>query len=585
MANFFKIFFASFLALLVFTVIGFVVSLVLLAAIASPETPTVGKNAVLVLDMSKLYKEQAQENPFAGIAGAGEEELPGLYDMVRLIKQAATNDEVKAIYIKASDNVNGFAASEEIRNALIEFKQSKKMVIAYGEMITQKAYYVAQVADKVYVNPKGFFDFRGFASSLFFIKGSLEKLDIEPQIFYAGKFKSATEPLREYKMTEANKLQTSVYLGDLYQHFLAKTAEVRNIDTIRLHQLANTGAIQTPYDALQSKLIDGVRYDDEVKSEILLKLGLKENEKINYVSFSDYQKARTINKGDGTDKIAVIYAEGDIVDGYGDETNIGSDRFRNIIRKARLDKSVKAVVLRVNSPGGSALASEVMWRELTLTKKVKPVIISMGDVAASGGYYIACGGDSVFAQPNTITGSIGVFGIIPNMQSFFKNKLGITFDGVKTANYADFGDISRPLNPAEKVFIQNSIDSIYYTFKSRVADARNMTVEAVDSIAQGRVWTGKRAVSIGLVDKLGSLNDAINCAARMAKTTSFRVKEYPEQQPFFEKLFNTVTTTTKVSTIKKEIGTEQYDLLMRLTKWNAMMGIPQARMPFELDIK
>lgn len=586
MANFFKIFFASFLALIVFSIVSLVVSLFFLAAIATPEQPVIGNNAVLVLDLSKTYREQAQDNPLAALMGGTEEEsLPGLYDMVRMIKAAATDDEVKAIYIKANDNANGFAATEEIRDALLAFKKSNKTVIAYGEVISQNAYYVAQVADKIYCNPKGAFDFRGFATSLFFLKGTLEKLEIEPQIFYAGKFKSATEPLREYKMTNANRLQTAVFMGDLYQHFLAKTAETRKVDTTTLHQLANTGTIQSPYDALTYKLIDGLKYDDEVKAELLTKLGLKETDKINYVSFDDYQKARTMDNGSGSDKIAVIYAEGDIVDGKGDDESIGSDKFRNLIRKARLDKSVKAIVLRVNSPGGSALASEVMWRELSLARKVKPVVVSMGDVAASGGYYIACGGDSVFAQPNTITGSIGVFGIIPNMQAFFKNKLGMTFDGVKTATYADFGDVSRPLTAAEKVFVQNSIDTIYHTFKIRVADARNMSVDAVDSIAQGRVWTGKRAVEIGLVDKLGSLKDAIDCAARMSKLSTYKLKGYPEQQPFFEKLFGSVTKTTKVKSIKEEIGVAQYDMYMRLKKLNSIMGIPQARMPFDMKFR
>ena len=579
MRNFFKIFFASFFALLVFTVIVFFIIVAIVAGITTPDKPKVASKAVLVLDLSKHYKEQEEESPINNLTGNADDNVPGLYDVVKMIAYAKGDSAVKGIYIKCNDNANGFAASEELRHALLDFKQSHKFIIAYGDVISQKAYYVANVADKVYCNPQGTVEWKGLSTTLMFLKGTLEKLEIEPQIFYAGKFKSATEPLRAYQMSEPNKLQTSVYLGDLYSHMLIAAAEKSKSDTALLHGLANAGSIQTASQALAYHLIDGVKYDDEVKDEIINHLKLDATAKINFVSMGKYAKATEYKDGNGS-KMALIFAEGEIVDGKGQDDQIGADEFRNLLRKARLDKDIKAIVLRVNSPGGSALASDEIWREITLAKKAKPVVVSFGDVAASGGYYISCNADRIFAQPNTITGSIGVFGIVPNMKKFFNNKLGITFDGVKTGPFADLPSASRPLNDVEKVFVQNMIDTIYNTFKSRVAEGRKLSPAIVDSIAQGRVWTGERALKIGLVDKLGNLNDAIKCAAQMAKLKEYHLKEYPEKKNFFEKLFNKYGNDVKAKSIQEEIGVEQYMLLKQMKNFRAMMNTPQARMPF-----
>jgi protease IV len=584
MRSFFKIFFASFLALIVFSVIGFLILIFIISIAATPSKPEVGSKAVLVVDLTKSYKERKEENTLGTFTGNSDNDIPGLYDVVRMIDYAKTDNSVKGIYIKCDDNDNGFAASEEIRNAIIDFKKSGKFVFAYGDVISQKAYYVATAADKVYCNPKGTVDWRGMASTLFFLKGTLERLNIQPQIFYAGKFKSATEPLREYQMTEANRLQTSVYLNDLYGRMLTAAAQKAKSDTATLHNLANTAAIQTAYDAVKYRLIDGVKYDDEVKSEMINKLGISQADKINYVSLGKYAKATDFAKTGG-DRIAIIYAEGEIMDGKGEENEIGSDDFRNLIRKVRLDKNIKAIVFRVNSPGGSSLASEEIWREITLAKKAKPVVVSFGDVAASGGYYISCNADSIFAQPNTITGSIGVFGVIPNMKDFFNKKLGITFDEVKTGPFADMLTISRPLNDAEKSFIQNSIDTIYTTFKGRVAEGRRLPLNVVDSIAQGRVWTGQRALQIGLVDRLGSIDDAIACAGRMAKVSKYSLKEYPEKKSFLEKLFKDYKNDVKTQTIKEEIGEEQFSLYKQMKSLRKMIAIPQTRLPFEISIR
>jgi len=584
MRSFFKIFFASFLALVVFAFIGVLITAGLVASATSGDKTEVGTKAVLFLDLTKQFKEQKEDDAFNFISGNADDNVPGLYDLVRMIAYAKNDSSVKGIYVKCDDNANGFAASEEIRNALLNFKQSRKFVIAFGDVISQKAYYVASAADKLYCNPKGTVDWRGLESTLFFMKGALEKLEIEPQIFYAGKFKSATEPLRAYKMTEPNRLQTSVYLNDLYSHILLSARDKSRLDTARLHQLANEGAIQTASEAVRYQLIDGVKYDDEVKSEIIRQIKIDAAEKINFITPGKYAKAVDFTPNGGS-RIALIYAEGEITDGKGKDGEIGSDAYRNLIRKARLDKNIKAIVFRVNSPGGSALASEEIWREITIAKKEKPVVVSFGDVAASGGYYISCNADSIFAEPNTITGSIGVFGIIPNVQKFMNNKLGITFDAVKTGPFADMPSAVRPLNPAEQRFIQNSIDTVYTTFKGRVAEGRRLPLQVVDSIAQGRVWTGQRALGLHLVDKLGNIEDAVKCAARMAKLSSYSLREYPEKKGLLEKVFNKYSDEVKVKTVKEEIGEEQYRVLQQLKTLRDMISVPQARLPFELNIR
>jgi protease-4 len=584
MKAFFKTFFASLLALIIFSLLAFFILLGIIAGATSSEKPHVGRKAVLVVDLSHSFKEQARDNPINVFFNEADNDMPALYDMVRMISHAKSDSSIKGIYILCGNNVNGFGTSEELRKALLDFKTSKKFVIAYGEAISQKGYYVGSVADKIYCHPQGGVDWSGFSSTLMFLKGTLDKLEIQPQIFYAGKFKSATEPLRETQMTDANRLQTSVWLGDLYNRFLEAAAVSRKLDTAVLRKLAVDGSIQTAHDALANHLVDGLKYDDQLKKELQDKLDLGAQDKINFVTFNDYSKAVEYKQGGGGDKIAVIYADGDIVSGSGDNEQVGSDAFRTIIRKARLDKDVKAVVFRVNSPGGSSLASDVIWREISLTRKEKPVVVSMGDVAASGGYYISCNADSVFANANTITGSIGVFSIVPNFQSFYKDKLGITFDRVKTAPFADMGGGDRPLTPVEKTFLQSSVDSIYYTFKSRVAEGRKKDVAYIDSIAQGRVWTGARAIGVGLVDKIGTMQDAMDCAARMAKLKGYRVKEYPERRSLFEQLMNSYKRSIKTKMIKEEIGEDQARVLQELKQVKQMIGIPQARLPFVVTV-
>lgn len=583
MRSFFKMFFASFLALIVFGVVGFFILIAMIASLSSltnKEKADIADKSVLTIDLGQHFSERAQKDPLGLVSGVSD--APGLYDVIRLIRHAKVDKKISGIYIIANDNANGFASSEEIRNALLDFKTSKKFILAHGDMISQKAYYIATVADKLYASPTGLVEWKGLSVELMFFKGTLDRLKIQPQIFYAGKFKSATEPFRAEKMTPENKLQTSEWLGSIYSHFLQKASDSRGIDTASLHALANSGVVQDAKDALQYKLIDGLKYDDEVKDEIKKKLGIGKYDKLTFTELGKYADAGGY-KETGKERIAVIYAEGNIIDGKGDRTNIASDDYIKTIRKARLDKSIKAIVLRVNSGGGSALASENIWRELALAKAEKPLVVSFGDVAASGGYYIATAADSIFALPNTITGSIGVFGMTPNMAGFFNEKLGITFDGVKTADHADGPTVARPMTEAEKAFAQRSVDRIYLQFKQRVAQGRKKDIAYVDSIAQGRVWSGTDGLRLGLVDKLGSLSDAIQCAARMAKVSSIRLREFPESGSWLDDLFNR-SSATPAAQLKSQLGDEAYAAYKQMIEIRQLCGTTQTRLPFQFVI-
>ena len=557
-----------------------VVVIIVMLINSASQKPDVADKSVLVLDLGQHFSERTKPASLTSLSL--KESIPGLYDMVRLIRHARTDDHIAGIYIIADNNANGYASSNELRQALLDFKTSRKFVFAHGDRMMQKAYFVANVADRIYVNPAGELDWSGFNVDIPFLKGTMEKLDIKAQVFYAGKFKSATEPFRFEKMSPENKLQTSVWLGNLYQFFLQKSAEVRHMDTAALHQLANTGAIQTPQDAVQHRLIDGVEYEDQVRDEIKRHLRLGKYDDIHFIAASKYAESVDYAQS-GSNRIALIYAEGDIVDGPGSDDNIGGENFRKIIRKARLNKEIKAIVLRINSGGGSALASENIWRELELAKQDKPLVVSFGDVAASGGYYIACGADSIFSNPNTITGSIGVFSLVPDAGGFFNNKLGITFDGVKTAPYADAGAIYKPMTEAEKRFAQNSVDRIYMQFKQRVAQGRKKDVAYIDSIAQGRVWSGRDAVQIGLVDKIGTLQNAVECAARMAKVSNYRLREYPETESWLDRLLHK-PTGDPAGKIKEQIGAENYQLFQQMARLRQMCNTVQARLPFEIFI-
>ena len=582
MRTFFKMFFAAILALIVFCGFIFLFISVLVSGFFAADVAIVPAKSVLYIDLSRNFSEKKLQNPLRELTGNIEDDVPTLYELIRIIHKAKADTSVRGIYIKSNVNINGYAASEEIRNALIDFRKGGKFVYAYGEYITQKAYHVSNVADRIYCNPKGMVDWTGLGVEYMYFKNLLKRLEIVPQIFYDGKFKSATEPFREDRMTDANRLQTSVWLGDIYNQFLLNTANSRNLDTASLRRYANEYKVETPQNAADLKLIDGVRYDDEVRDEIKKRLKLGIDDKISFVTPGTYMHAVSLTEYGKTDKIAVVMLEGEIVDGKGADGQIGSEEYRNLIRKLRYNKEIKAIVLRINSPGGSSLASEIIWREINLARKAgKPVVVSMGDVAASGGYYIACMADSIFAQPNTITGSIGVFAMIPNMESFFKNKLGVTFDRVGTSDYANAITITRPLNPQQRMIIQREVDRIYGDFKARVAEGRKRDTVYIDSIAQGRVWTGGRAVGIGLVDKIGGIEESIRSAAKLAKIKDYNIREYPEPKSPFDIIFGSLSSMNKSSIMEEELGKENYKIYLQIKRLKENMGVIQARIPFE----
>ncbi|MFT4092828.1 MAG: signal peptide peptidase SppA [Niabella sp.] len=574
---------ATLLALFVFSIVAFMFFAGMLGSVLSGTPEPVAEKSVLQIDLSQKFEERPVKSFRSVVNAASLEEPPSFYDVIRLIKKAKEDNSIRGIFLTANGNANGFASGNEIREALNDFKTSGKFVIAYADVMSQKAYGIANVSDKIYVSPKGMFEWIGFGVDYMFLKGTLDKLEIKPQIFYAGKFKSATEPLRVDKMTDANKLQTTVWVNDIYNNFLLQTAEARKVDTATLHSLANSGTIETPEDAVKNKLIDGAKYDDEVKDEIKKRLGLDADTKINFVSIAKYSAANKNLAGKG-DPVALIYATGDIVDGKGGEDNIGSEKYIDLIRKARLDKSIKAIVVRVNSGGGSALASENIWREMSLARKAKPVMVSFGDVAASGGYYMSVAADSIFAAPNTITGSIGVFGVIPDMSEFFKNKLGVTFDGVKTGPLANAGNANRPMSEQEKKLVQGSIERIYAEFKERVAAGRKKDTAYIETIAQGRVWTGLKAKDIGLVDAYGGLQAAVNAAAKKAGLKDFEIKEYPKTTSLFERILGIDKTDATETKLKASLGIEYYNVYRQLIKIKEISLGPQARLPFDFIV-
>ena len=583
MNTFFKSFFATLLAMVVFFAILLVMLIAIASAVASKEKEEVGGNAVLLVDLSKHFSEIEPADPFAAFSG-DRSVPPSLYHVTRMIRHAATNNNVKGIYLKCENNNNDFGASEELRNAIQDFKNSGKFVIAYANFIPQKAYYIASVANKVYCAPTGGMEWHGFSMTMPFVKGTLEKMEIEPQIFYAGKFKSATEPFRETEMTAPNRLQSQELLNEIYNEFLLQIATARKLDTAVLKQYADSNALQFASAAMQRKMVDGLKYDDEVKDEMRSRLKIDKKTKINFVTLAKYSDGVDYMPSNGS-KIAVIYAEGTIMEGDGDRGQIGSDSYRKHIRKARMDESLKGIVLRVNSGGGSAMASEVIWREIVLAKKVKPVIVSFGDVAASGGYYIACGADSIFAESNTITGSIGVFGLLPNMQKFFNNKLGVTFDEVKTSPNADLLTVTKPLSAAQKQYFQSSIDTIYHDFKTRVAQGRKLSMDYVDSVAQGRVWSGTRAVELKLVDRIGGLDDAIAAAAAKAGLKEYWLREYPGKPGILETFLGDKAESSKEAYIRNQLGAEGFQVFNTLKNLKQMIGTAKARIPFEMIIE
>jgi protease IV len=584
MKEFFKFMLASMLGFFLVIVILFFISLgilVTLVSVVGSEQVIVSSNSVLKISLDKPVLDRTPKNPFFIDLGSGSKRI-GLNDILKNIKKAKSDDNIKGIFLDISYIPAGLATIDEIRNALIDFKKSGKPVISYSEMYTQAAYYLATVSDRIYLHPQGMMLFKGINAEMLFLKGTLDKLDIKMQVVRHGKFKAATEPLFLDKMSPENRQQISGLINVAWNKVLNGISATRNIPVDALNLMADSLTAESSENALKYKLVDGLVYKDELLKELKLKFKLPEKKEISFMDIDKYSSVmeKSPKKTGDNHKIAIIYATGAISEGEGNDQNIGSDRFAKAIRKAREDDRVKAIVFRINSPGGSALASDIIWREVMLTVKEKPVIASFGDVAASGGYYIACPATKILADPATITGSIGVFGVVPNFKGFFNNKLGMTFDNVKTNSNSEYIPVTQPLSAYQAMILQRDIEKIYSTFISKVAEGRHLTREKVDSIGQGRVWSGSDAKSIGLIDDFGGLDQAVELAAKLANVTDYRLIGLPEQKEPIQEFIDQLTGNTTARILEKELG-ENYKYYQYIRDASEIKGI-QMRMPFEI---
>ena len=591
MKQFIKFMFASALGtfIAVLLVITFFVAL-LAGTIMNIQDDAAGNvkihpHSVIKINWKTNIKDRTTNNPFESFDFASmESNKPvGLNDILKNIDKAKQDNNVDGIFLDMEALPAGQATLEEIRNKLTEFKKSGKFIYSYANNYDQKAYYLATVSDKIVLNPEGFILFKGLHAQLTFIKGLLNKLDIETQIIRGpdNKYKSAVEPLLYDKATPANREQLTAMLDAVWGKYLKTVSESRGISIDKLNQIADNLELATAEKALEAHFIDKIAYRDEVLDMLKAKTG---SEKINFVSFKKYTNvAAKIKTNKAKDRIAVIYAEGDIKQGKSSPGTIGSESLAETIRKVRSLDRVKAIVFRVNSPGGDAQASEIIRRELSLAAQKVPVIVSMGNVAASGGYWISTPGKYIFAEASTITGSIGVFGIIPNLQKLFNNKLGITFDDIKTNENADFIDVMKPMSEFQKAKINQSIKRIYGNFVSLVSKSRKLDEQYVDSIARGRVWAGSDALKVGLIDSIGGLEAAINAAAREAKLGDlYKISEYPVEKEFFQALMEEISGETTARFIKSEMG-DYYKYYEQASKVKNMQGI-QARLPYFMEI-
>ncbi len=586
MKQFFKFMFASmlgtFLTLLIlsFILVGIIAGIV---ASTSSNQVVIEDNTLLQLKLNNNIMDRAPKLPlFSGFNMP--EKYIGLNDLLDNLKKAQKDDNIKGILLDLSEVPAGVTTVSEIREGLIDFKKSGKFIWAYSEGYTQKSYYLASTADKVFLNPQGGMLFKGLNAEVVFLKGLLEKLDIKMQVIRHGKFKAATEPLFLDKMSPENREQITRVIYGVWDKMLNDIAESRSISKQDLNLLADSLKIETPEDALKFKLVDQLAYKDELIKELKQKLGLEDKAKIRYVNHENYTKVQDRNKTKtAKHKIALIYAQGSIAGGEGDDQSIGSERISKAIRKAREDEKVKAIVFRVNSGGGSALASDVIWREIDLARQVKPVIASFGDVAASGGYYVACAATKILAPPTCITGSIGVFGVIPNFQGLFNKKLGITFDNAGTNKNSDYIPVMKPLSPYQTMMLQRDVDHIYDVFTTKVAEGRKLTKTHVDSIGQGRIWIGNDAKEIGLVDDFGGLTKAISLAAELADIKDYRLVSLPEQKDPLQQIIDEIMGNSPSSRLQQLLGAD-YQLYHYLKEIREMKGV-QARTLLELDIR
>lgn len=590
MKKFFKNTLAYALALVIAGLVLPIVGLGVVAGIAasSGESGDIEKNSVLFLDLNGIIEERAVENPFASMLN-DELKTYGLDDIIAAIKEAKKNSDIKGIYLQAGIVESASSASlEEIRGELESFKESGKFVVAYGDQYSQGLYYLATVADKVILNPHGSIGWHGLASSPIFYKDLLEKIGVEMQIFKVGTYKSAVEPFIATEMSDANREQVAELLDYTWDEILSAVSASRNISKEKLNEYADRFMDYCPaQEYVECGMADTLLYKDGVLAYLKSLTGVEGDDDLNLVTMEAMKERVKLNRKieDAADKckIAVFYAFGEI-DGSTSslEEGINSKKVIKELRGLREDDDVKAVVLRVNSPGGSAYGSEQIWREVTLLKAVKPVVVSMGDYAASGGYYISCAADCIVANPTTLTGSIGIFGMFPMTGKLLKDKIGLDFDVVKTNRMADFGTLSRPFRPEEKAVLQNYINNGYDLFLKRCADGRGVAVEDIAKVAEGRVWTGSKAKEIGLVDELGDLDKAVAIAAQKAGLADYSVKAYPEAKDFIEKLMDTKKEDYMEAMVRENLG-GYYSCVKFLRNIGGCDHI-QARLPFELNI-
>lgn len=582
MRQFLKFVIATIFGLGIFFGLIFIFFAALISAAGKESKITVESNSVLKLDLNYEIHEKNKEKSLSDLDFSNpklRKEI-GLTEIVEAIQKAKTDNNIKGIYLEMGLNPNGLATTSVIREALLDFRKSGKFVYAYGEVASQKSYYLATAADQIFLNPSGGLELRGFGREITYYKGMFDKLGIEVQDFHCGAFKSAIEPFIRQNMSEPNRQQLTMIYSDIYSMFLNNIAKERKIDTVQLNSIINNLTAENPEKDKELKLIDDDIFYDQVVDKMKEKIGVDKKKNLEMIEIGKY--ASTITKNLAPEnKIAVVYAEGTIVDGEGKDDEIGGEKFAKIISKLRKDDKVKAIVLRVNSPGGSALASDIMWRELLLAKKDKPLIISMGDLAASGGYYISCLGDKIFAQPSTITGSIGVFGLIPNAKKLFNDKLGLTFDEVKITKHGVFGGITKPLDAEESAYVQRDVEKVYREFKQHVADGRKRDTAYIESIAQGRVWTGHEAIGLGLVDEIGGLDEAVAYAAKQANLKEYKLKMFPEEKSLSEKITESFSDM-KTDYLKEQLG-DQYDFYQTIQWLKSTKGV-QARMVYDLGL-
>lgn len=569
-------------------VLFFVSILVFFSIVSSSESETqVSKNSIMMLDLNGTLAERSQENPFDFIMG-DEYNTYGLDDILSSIKKAKDNEDIKGIYIQATSLAAGYASLEEIRDALKDFKESGKFIVAYADAYTQGLYYLSSVADKVMLNPQGMVEWRGIASTPMFFKDLLTKIGVEMQVFKVGTYKSAVEPFISTEMSPANREQVNVYISSIWEQITSDVAASRKISVDSLNAAANRMLMfHAATESVKYRLADTLIYKNDVRNYLKAMVGIDEDDRLHILGLKDMVNVKkNVPKDKSGNVIAIYYASGEI-DSPGasstDQEGIDSKKVIKDLRKLQEDDDVKAVVLRVNSPGGSAFGSEQIWYAVSQLKKEKPVIVSMGDLAASGGYYIACNADTIVAEPTTLTGSIGIFGMFPNTKGLTE-KIGVNFDVVKTNQYADFGMLTRPMNEGEKGLVQMYVNQGYDIFLTRCADGRGISKEELDKIAQGRVWTGSSAKELGLVDVLGGLDKALEIAIAKAGVDGYTVMNYPAKESFYESLINTNPGNyVKARMLKGTIGEiyQQFGALENFDKCDRI----QARVPFELNIQ